>query len=254
MTINDKKLLVYLSIKHNGDWEKIYESISKKMMDFSESEINQYENKLVSCNFITIMDDIYPASLRSISKPPFVLFYKGNISLLNKNKIGIFCSRKLSDFSKDTIKHIKKEIDICGYGVVVNGMSSGSGRIILGNYNPAIVVLGCGIDRCYPNENNDIYDNLCKNGLVLSEYAGDLEPTQDKMVHRALIMAGLSDQIIIGESHRTSASAIIASQSLMLNKNIFAIPDIENPNDFANDLLCQGAIPLVRPEQIKGEL
>jgi len=37
--------------------------------------------------YATVMDNDYPAELRNTDRPPFVIFYKGNIDLLKKKKI-----------------------------------------------------------------------------------------------------------------------------------------------------------------------
>ena len=70
------EILVYLSIIYKGDWNKIYESILNKTPIDKNEALAACNN--LNCNYITILDDSYPLCLKSIYKPPFVLFYKGN--------------------------------------------------------------------------------------------------------------------------------------------------------------------------------
>lgn len=59
--------------------------LSKKKEPIDSKIFNELKRKLL-LNFITILDDIYPETLKKIANPPFVLFYKGDIDLIN-NKI-----------------------------------------------------------------------------------------------------------------------------------------------------------------------
>ena len=89
-------ILIYFAIKYEGDWDKIYSAINKK----EKVEQKDLEETLAknTSKCITLISDNYPQKLKTIYKPPFVLFYKGNIDLLNtQNKtIGVVGSRKNS--------------------------------------------------------------------------------------------------------------------------------------------------------------
>lgn len=50
--------------------------------------------------FITFNDDNYPENLKKIDDSPTVLFYKGNINLLNKKSIAIVGSRNSSKYGE----------------------------------------------------------------------------------------------------------------------------------------------------------
>ena len=79
-----RKILLYLFKKYNGDWDKIYQEIADKHL-YEEDVIEKcYRDSVDNMEmFITFVDEIYPESLRQIFKPPFVLFYSGDISLLS---------------------------------------------------------------------------------------------------------------------------------------------------------------------------
>ena len=109
---------------------------------------------------VTILDAEYPSSLKMCYKPPFVLFYKGDISLLNSESIAIVGSRYPSEYAIKATKYImdglfsKKDITI------ISGLAYGIDTIAhleaLRYNQKTIAVLGCGIDNCYPKENIDL--------------------------------------------------------------------------------------------------
>ncbi|ARU91980.1 DNA processing/uptake protein [Spiroplasma clarkii] len=80
---------MYLTLKYEGQWDDIYQALLNKER-VTVSELHRAITK-VTCNYITILSPYYPNCFKSTNKPPFVIFYQGEISLLNSNKqiIGI---------------------------------------------------------------------------------------------------------------------------------------------------------------------
>jgi len=56
----------------------------KEDVDFRE--LNKF-TKEYKGKYFTIVDKEYPNKLKMIDRPPFVIFYKGNLDLLNEKKI-----------------------------------------------------------------------------------------------------------------------------------------------------------------------
>lgn len=77
MTITPRRVLLTLSKEYKGNWSKIYEHIREKKG--LPEKIADDENA------VTVLDECYPNSLKSVQRPPFVLFYEGNFERLNEN-------------------------------------------------------------------------------------------------------------------------------------------------------------------------
>jgi len=83
--LTGREIIIALSVKFNGDWPMIYGAIKNKLT-VEESEVNQLFASIPSdITPITIIDSDYPETLKKIYKPPFVLFTRGNLSLLRTN-------------------------------------------------------------------------------------------------------------------------------------------------------------------------
>ena len=81
------KILIYLLIKHKFIWDKVFCALKNK-----ESVDTDQANKIcesIKCDYITIINDMYPYYLRTVYKPPFAIFYSGNFELMNKKHICI---------------------------------------------------------------------------------------------------------------------------------------------------------------------
>jgi DNA processing protein len=74
MAIRGRDIIVYLAIKYNGDWNKIYEAIKNKELVDEPTIVETILKATNSYNILTIIDNNYPDSMKKIYKPPFVLF------------------------------------------------------------------------------------------------------------------------------------------------------------------------------------
>jgi DNA processing protein len=64
----------------------IYQALEKKeKVSLDEIEVIKKRIKNQELNVITILDSEYPEALKFAYKPPFVIFYKGDLEIL-KNK------------------------------------------------------------------------------------------------------------------------------------------------------------------------
>ena len=79
-------VLLYFALKHDGDFEKIYNDIKEKV-PVDENEFIKLKRGLKT-KYVTILDNNYPKVLKQIACPPFVLFYEGNIRLAKDLVVG----------------------------------------------------------------------------------------------------------------------------------------------------------------------
>ena len=70
-----RNILIYFSIKYQGDYFSILDAIKRKEQ-IPEGELEKIENAKYKA--ITCIDNDYPYALRNSMCPPFVLFYDGN--------------------------------------------------------------------------------------------------------------------------------------------------------------------------------
>ena len=104
-----------------------------------------------------------------------------------------------------------------------------------------IAVLGTGIDYCYPKENRDIYEEMKKNHLVLSEYPWLVAPQKRLFPFRNRIISGLSESLLISEARVKSGTMITAGYALEQGKNIYCVPGRFDDFQGCNELIKQGA-------------
>ena len=241
-----RDILLYFSYKYKGDWQGIFTALQNKE-NVDEKEIDDIVKK-VGNNYITILDEDYPSILKNIYRPPFVLYYKGDKSLLNKDAlyISFIGSRDASSYGEAVTKKLIG--DIKGENVIiVSGLAKGidgiSHQASLDKHIKTIAVLGTGIDMVYPKENVYLYERISQEGLIISEYPLSICPPSS-FPKRNRIIAGISHKIVVVEAKRRSGTQITVNIGLEQGKEIYAVPTSIFEESFCNELIAQGATPL----------
>ncbi len=196
---------------------------------------------------ITLDSAIYPERLRSIHAKPIVLYYKGSMPNIDEHVL-ISCvgTRKCSD--KGMRLAYKLGADLADAGtIVVSGMALGvdsmCARGALSVKGHTIAVLGCGIDRVYPQENKELMKAIIENGTVITEYAPGMVPNGKHFPVRNRIISGLSLGTVVVEAGKGSGALITAEHARKQGRDVFAFPgDVDNQFCAGtNELISDGA-------------
>ena len=194
-------------------------------------------------------DDGYPARLRSIHDPPLGLFVRGGgaLDLLDAPCVAIVGARACSPYGTDVATMLGSQLARAGV-VVVSGLARGidgaAHRGALGA-GPTVAVLGCGIDRDYPRTHATLAAEIAATGLIVSEYAPDVEPAPWRFPARNRIVAGLADATVVVEARVRSGALITADFALEEGREVLAVPGeiTSHLSAGSNALLRLGATP-----------
>lgn len=237
-----EEILLYFSLKYQGDFKKIYQALERK--EKVDEKIKTELLKQLQCNYTTILSDDYPESLKHISCPPFVLYYYGDLSLTKNSCIGVIGMRVPSGYGRSVTNKMVHDLVKENY-TIVSGMALGidaiAHRSAIDNDGKTIAVLGSGIDYCYPKRNREIYEIMKTSHLIVSEYPGKLVPNPDHFPNRNRIISALSESILVTEAKQKSGTMITVGHALDQGKNIFCIPGRIDDNPGCNRLIQQGA-------------
>lgn len=245
-----RELLIYLSYIYKGDYNKIKKAIENKE-DYTKEVILNKINEIKS-HVVTILDKTYPKQLLELKDPPFVLYYYGDLNLVNLDCISMIGMRQCSEYGTLMAKYFSKELSDCF--VVVSGMAKGIDAICHLHAKKTIAVLGCGIDYCYPKENEQIYTYIKENGLIISEYPALTPPKPYYFPFRNRIVAALGLGVIVVEAKKKSGTMITVGYALDLGRMVFAVPSRITDYSGTNSLIKEGAFCLESPNEVIEEL
>jgi len=169
----------------------------------------------------------YPPLLKKIPDPPPVLYIWGGIEAGDEIAVAIIGTRTPTPSGL----HIAGELagDLCRQGMtLISGMARGidsaahQGALAAGGRTMA--VLGCGLDLCYPAENEKLMAEIAAHGAVVSEFSLGMEPLAKNFPARNRIISGLSLGVVVVEAAHDSGSLITAGMALEQGREVFAVP------------------------------
>lgn len=236
-------------------------SIAQAIGQFNWSEIEsdlrwEEENNHF---LLTWEDKNYPTLLKEIHDPPPVLYAIGDLACLQQPTIAIVGSRKPSITGRETARQFACEL-ASGAITIVSGLALGidaqAHQGALEAKGKTVAVMGTGIDIIYPRAHQSLADNICQNGLLLSEFSLRTSPIAGHFPRRNRIISGLSLSTLVVEAAIRSGSLITARFALEQNRDVLAIPgSIFNPQARGcHHLLQQGAKLVTSSADILDEL
>jgi len=168
----------------------------------------------------------YPKSLFQIPDPPPLLYLRGQLRS-HEAAVAIVGSRRGTSYGLLTTGRLAE--GLARYGVaVVSGLARGvdtaahKGALQVGGRT--VGVLGCGIDKVYPPENRNLFDEMAEKGALVSEFPLGTLPLAENFPRRNRIISGLSQGVLVVEAAENSGSLITAQYALEHGRDVFAVP------------------------------
>ncbi|UCG05626.1 MAG: DNA-processing protein DprA [Desulfobacterales bacterium] len=175
---------------------------------------------------VTMLDSSYPRLLREIPDPPPYLYVYGKLDEGSIN-IAVVGSRHATTYGITTTRDLCNDLAALGITVVsgmARGIDTAAHEGALMGKGKTIAVLGCGLDRVYPAENQKLYHRISENGAVVSEFALTTEPEAHNFPIRNRIISGISHGTVVVEASKKSGSLITARLAAEQNREVFAVP------------------------------
>lgn len=227
--------------KYQGDWSSIAKAIAQ------HQEIDDINP---SVKFVTIVDKDYPECLKRLRFPPWILYYEGQLNLLNQPSLGIVGSRGLCTYARNVIERLVKANS---EKVIVSGLAKGADAHAheCALKQGTVGILGCGLDVVYPKENRKLIDEMKKHHLVISEYPCGTAPMKHHFPWRNRLIAAFSDHVVAVQAQIRSGTATTIMHAIELSKPVYCVP---YPLDSAegegcNALIAQGAQILISADE-----
>lgn len=203
-------------------WEKFLQE--KKKID-----PEMLGDKLEKLGIRIITRDNYHFSklLLQISSIPCILYYCGDISLLNQDSLAVVGARRATPYGLEQAKRMAGQLALQGL-VIVSGLARGIDGAAqggaLGSGGKTTAVLGSSLDIPYPRENLKLFQSVCQEGLVISEFPLGTPPIPRNFPIRNRIISGLSLGVFVIEAQARSGSLITCDCALDQGRDVFALP------------------------------
>lgn len=215
--------------RHDLDYTLLNESHQAYFAAPPHALINRYmvEIDAKQIQWVGLFDEAYPTRLKEISAPPLILFYFGDVSLLQAPQLAIVGTRNPTVSGKETAYEFAFRCAEAGLTITSGlalGVDTSAHQGALAAKCKTVAVLGTGVDVIYPKRNQSLYRDIIGAGLVVSEFLPGTVPKPEHFPRRNRIVSGLSLGTLVVEAEIKSGSLITARYALEQNREVFAVP------------------------------
>lgn len=157
------------------------------------------------------MDNKYPNSLKKLTGMPPLLYYKGDIEILNRHKnIAVIGSRKSSLEGRKLAFETGCIVAELGMNIV-NGLALGcdaqafKGALSVGG--KCVAIMPCGLEQIQPKSNYGLAEEILeKGGCLISQYPVGAAVREYQYVERDRLQSGVSQGVLIVEAQAQSGT------------------------------------------------
>ncbi|TRZ73710.1 MAG: DNA-processing protein DprA [Actinobacteria bacterium] len=204
----------------------------------------------------------YPQMLLNDVARPAVLFYRGDLQVLQQRRVGIVGTRSATAAGRYMASHLAYDLSEQGVAIVsglARGVDAWAHKGVLlaldregvsaseSHCGQPIAVVASGLDMTYPKENADLWRFVAENGLLLTESPPGTMPEAFRFPLRNRILAALCELVVVIESHAKGGSMITVEEAQRRDITVMAVPGSPRSLSSAgtNLLLQQGCAPVV---------
>jgi DNA processing protein len=200
--------------------------------EWAAQELDRYHS--LGIEVINFFDQRYPPRLSEIGDPPVLLFVRGNAGLLaGSHFVAVVGTREPSRFGETAASSITSALAERGWGVVsglARGIDTVAHRTALEKGTPTIAVLGCGLDRIYPSENEGLAGQIvASGGALVSELPLGAPPVPRNLIARDRIQSGTAVAVVVAQTGVAGGAMHTARFAAEQGRPIFCpVPPNEN--------------------------
>ncbi len=174
----------------------------------------------------------WPRRLSDSNRPTPILYYRGDIALLEARSISVVGARKATDEGRARASRIARELAEAGIAVTTGlalGIDTAATKSAMEHGGEVIGVIGTPIDECYPKDNKELQEAVAEDHLLVSQvpfYKYSKQPFSTKKYYfpeRNELMAAISDATVIVEASDTSGTLTQARACLHQGRPLFIL-------------------------------
>ena len=205
-------------------------------------------------------DPRYPHLLRVFDDAPDVLYVRGDASILALPAVAVVGARLATGMGLEMGARLGAGLASAGVVVVSGcaiGIDAAAHRGALEMGGATVAVLAGGHDMAVPPSNRGLAARILRErGCVVGEFPDGVPVARWSFPRRNRIIAGLARVVVVVEAARRSGALITARLALAAGREVMAVPGhpLQPEHAGSNELLADGAHPVLRVEDVLGEL
>ena len=196
----------------------------------------------------------YPDAFVADPQPPGVLFWRGDLGVLDARRVAIVGTRNATPDGRATAFEMGRDLGAAGV-CVVSGLALGidgaahagvlTAHRDAGGAGPAGVAAS-GVDVPYPRRHAGLWEDVVRTGVLMSETVPGRPAQAWRFPARNRLIAALAELVVVVESHQGGGSLITAEAAIERGVEVRVVPGpVHSPASAgSNQLLYDGPGPV----------
>lgn len=185
----------------------------------------------------------YPELLKEIHQPPYLLYVKGDVGVLQNLQLAVVGARKATPLAMQLCRDWCAALAKAGI-TLTSGLALGidgcAHQAALDNGGQTIAVVAHGIDLLYPRQHRYLADRICEQGVIVSEFEFSEPAKREYFPQRNRVISGLSVGVLVVEAALKSGTLITARFAMEQGREVFAVPGS------VNNVMAKGCHHLIK--------
>ncbi|MEE2853497.1 MAG: DNA-processing protein DprA [Actinomycetota bacterium] len=206
-------------------------------LDAAAADLEAWERARMT--FLAVLDMQFPERLRDIVETPPFLFAQGEV-VPNDAGVSVVGSRKASRRGLEMATGIARHLVGAGLTVISGlalGVDAAAHTAALEAGGRTVALIGSGLERSYPKENEQLQAAIVERGLVLSQFWPDAPPRKQHFLMRNALMSGYGLATIVVEAGEYSGARAQARMAVEHGRPVILTDLVVNANAWAKALV-----------------
>lgn len=219
-----------LALEHvlsGGDRPALFGSGAEPDLHAVETELATWEAE--GMQVLTVLDERYPANLRTVFNRPPLLFVAGTLSSGDERSVAVVGTRKASTVGLAQAEEVTGVLVDAGY-TIVSGLAAGidavAHKAALARGVRTVAIIGTGLRRRYPAENAVLQERIGAEGAVISQFWPDHPPTRTTFPLRNAVMSGFARATVVVEASGISGARMQARLASEHGRPVFLLESL----------------------------
>jgi DNA processing protein len=172
----------------------------------------------------TVLDPDFPPNLRAVHDCPPILFVAGRLTAADARSVAVVGARQATQAAVRRATQIAEHLVHAGF-TILSGLAAGidtaAHTAALSNRGRTVAVIGTGLARAYPPQNESLQRRIASECAVISQFWPDAPPTKRSFPMRNAVMSGIALATVVVEASETSGARTQARLALAQGRPVF---------------------------------
>ena len=217
------------------------------LLDQARADVERWSAQ--GMHLLTVLDPAYPPNLRAVHDRPPMVFVKGRLTPEDAKCVAVVGARNATVTGVKQARAIAGHLVDSGY-TVVSGLAAGidtaAHTATLATNGRTLAVIGTGLARAYPSQNEPLQREIARRGAVVSQFWPDSPPSRRSFPMRNAVMSGIALATVVVEASETSGARMQARLALAQGRPVFLLNGLVERQPWAREYAERPGTHVVR--------